>query len=275
MSEIKKVIGWTDFKTIVQLGNLHIQIKSQGAWGYELYAFNGPSQIIETSLDAGTNPADLADFNANFLATVIADANKVLTTTDSDGASLIRVKTTKPGWHYEPRSLDFYSSKLNSLYNRKEDGGGIDDGTDYGDASLKFYNASDTELVQGGSETDVDFQIRLDAGCVKTALDWQSTYDFDIIGGSLQLKNEPTDRAYVWCTIAPDIAPNLGGSVPYFAGGINLEFFKAGSSMAFDGRGIKSFLYDPVYNSNKVRFIIKHKAGEQLGLQIMIDQFKA
>jgi len=275
MSEVKKIISWSDFKAMVELGNLRIQIKNEGAWGYDIYAFNGPSQIIETSLDSETNPADLADFNANFLADVNSNENKVLTTTDSDGANLIRVKTTKTGWHFEPRSLDFYSSKLNSLYNCKDNGAGIDDGTDYSDASLKFYNASNTELVQGGSETDIVFQTRLDAGCVKTTLDWQSTYDFDIIGGSLQLKNEPTDRAYLWCVIAPDIAENLGGSVPYFAGGINLQFFKAGSSMSFDGRGIKSFQYDPVYNSNKVRFIIKHKLGEQLGLQIMIDQFKA
>jgi len=260
-------LDWPEFKTVIDSG-------LQYSWVLDSNQ-NNVINVLDGSINyrcvISDSDTDYSDWDTNYKPA----SKKNLTPLDSDGALIQRTKTTKTGWHYEPRSLDFYSSKLNSLYNRKDDGAGIDDGTDYGDGVLKFYNASNTELVQGGSETDADFQIRLDAGCVKTHLDWQSTYDFDIIGGALQIKNKPTDRAYIWCIVAPDIPENLGGSVPYFAGGINLEFFTAGASMKFDGRGIKSFVYDPVNNSNKVRFIIKHKAGEQIGLQIMIDQFKA
>lgn len=263
-------IDWADFKIYVDDHSLNIQhIVVDNT--YMMKAFNGPFEVsCQIPIQDPAN-SDQSAFEASYKA----DSNKDLDQLDSDGAHLTRAKTTKTGWHYEPRSLDFDTCKLGSLYNRKHDGNGIDDGTDYGDASLKFYNASGVELVQGGSETDADFQIRLTANCVKTDMLWQSTYNFDIIGGSLQVKNEPTDRAYVWCIIAPDIAENLGGSVPYFAGGINLCFFKAGMIQRFDGRGIKSFVYDPVYNSNKLQFSVKHKLGEQIGLQMILDQFRA
>jgi hypothetical protein len=263
-------IDWAEFKQFVDDHSLNIQyIEIHNS--YLLKAYNGPFELDCQIPIVTPASLDQTDFETNYKPS----SNGNLTQMDSDGALIQRTKTTKTGWHYEPRSLDFYTAKLNSLYNRKEDGNGVDDGTDYGDALVKYYNSAGTELVQGGSETDQDFQTRLTNNCTKTVLDWQSTYDFDIIGGSLQTHNEPTDRIYIWCTMAPDIPANMGGSVPYFAGGINLCFFKSGTIQRFDGRGIKSFAYDPVYNSNKIRFTVKHKQGEQIGLQIIIDQFRA
>ncbi len=199
---------------------------------------------------------------------------------DSDNSPILRQKTTKTGWHYEPRSLDFFTGVYKSLYNRKHDGNGIEDGTDYGDATLKFYDASGVELAyQTGTgnetETEAIFQARLDNNCVKTVMDWQPTYDMDIIGGVMMISSSPANRAYMWVVVAPDIPENLGGSVPHVAGGWNLQFFNAKDKILVDGRGAKFLAYDPVYNSNKLRTIIKHAAGDNIGMQIIFESFKA
>lgn len=264
-------IAWADFKAKVDAGPLKIQEKRVEDWGYELIAFDSRieySCIVDEDDNAG---ADKTDYETNYQGS----ANKPLETRDDDGSVIVKTKTTNAAWRYEPRCLDFYTSKLNSLYNRKDNGGGINDGTDYGDAGLKFYNSSDIELTQGGAETDAAFQARLDANCTKTIMWWQATYDMDLIGGMLQLKNQPTDNTYFWCVVAPDIPEGSGGSVPFFASGLNLSFYKDGTMHHYDGRGAKRFIADPVYNSNKFHFILKHPVGEQVGLQIVVDTFKA
>lgn len=197
---------------------------------------------------------------------------------DSDGSAIIRPKTTKTGWHYEPRIIDFTTGKYNTLYNRKHDGNGIDDGTDFNDATLKFYDGSGAELSyqQTGyeSETEAAFQARLDAGCIRTEVDWNPTYDYDIIGGIMVVKNIPT-RAYMWAVVAPDIPENLGGQVPFIAGGWALHMFTEGGVRHVDGRGAKSITYDPVYGTSKIRIIIKHGLADFISVECTYEHFKA
>ena len=185
---------------------------------------------------------------------------EVIEPRDSDNSRIVRPKTTKTGWHYEPRSLDFLTSKYNSLYNRKHDGNTIADGTDYGDAHMKFYNASGNELSyqQAGfeSETEAEFQTRLTSGCVKTIVNWQPTYDMDIIGGIVMIKNPPTSDAYMWSIAAPQLAEQYGGQVPFAAGGWNLSFMGDTDKLIVNGRGSKTVQYDPVYNTNEFSLII-------------------
>jgi len=263
-------IDWVDFKSFIDTHNLSIQYITINN-SYLMKAFNGAFTLECQVYKTDPANSDQTDFETNYIPT----ANNNLDPKDSDGSTIIRQKTTRTGWHYEPRALDFWTSKRASLYNLKHNGNGIDDGDDYNDASHKFYNGAGAELVQGGEELDAVFQARLDANCIKTVVDWQATYDFDVIGGNIHVKTPPTTRAYIWATVAPDIPENLGGSVPYFAGGFNLSFFYDGQFERFNGHGVKSFAYDPVYNSNKVRFTIKHALGEQIGIQIILDQFKA
>lgn len=263
-------VEWLDFKNFLDIKLVspqYIELSDR----FIIHAFDGPFELECELIKNVSDTSDLDDWNTNYKS----NGNRTIDDPrDSDGSRITRTKTTQTGWHYEPRALDFFTAKLKSLYNRKDDGNDIDDGTDYGDAITKYYNNSGAQLIQGEAETDAAFQIRLDGFCVKTVVDWQSTYNFDIIGGKLHIKNTPLSRAYIWCTIAPDIPAYLGGSVPYFAGGFNLSFFYDGQTHDFNGRGTKSFAYDPVYNSNKIRFIVKHAVGEQIGIQIILDQFK-
>jgi hypothetical protein len=200
-----------------------------------------------------------------------------ITQRDSDGANIVRTKTTRTGWHYEPRSLDFITAKHGSLYNRTHLGNTIDDSPDYGDAVLTFWDASGSQLVKGVSESDEDFQARLDSSCVRTHADWQPNYEMDIIGATVSVLNPPTgsERAYAWVIVAPDIPAQFGGSVPFMAGGWNLRFFTLDQTTFLDGRGVKSFTYDPVNNSNKMRVVVKHAAGAKIELQLVAEHFKA
>lgn len=195
---------------------------------------------------------------------------------DSDNSPIFRPKTTRTGWHFEPRSLDWWTSKFKSLYNRKYDTATVAGGTDIGDATMRFFDSSNTELTQGDSESDSDFQTRLTANCVMTWMDWEPHYDYDIVGMFFQIRNPSADPpAYFWLIIAPDIPANLGGSIPLCNGGWNLSFFQDRTSFDADGKGVKTLYYSNIYHSNKIRALIKHDVGQQIGIQLIPKHYRA
>lgn len=193
---------------------------------------------------------------------------------DSDGSLIVRPKTTKTGWHFEPRSLDFVTAKRKSLYNKKFDTFTISGGTDIGDGVIRFFDSSGTELIQSLEESDIDFQTRVTDSCVVTYVDWEPHYTFDIKGLFFQIKNPPTTPAYLWVIAAPDIPAVLGGQVCFGNGGWNLSYFLDKQIFDVDGGGVKSIVYDPIYHSSKIRVLIKHDVGLQIGLQIIYKQYK-
>lgn len=251
--------------------NVYVEIP-----GSSLYDFANDLEILADILagncamssDGSTEISDKSE-QINFLKGMVLSAK------DSDGALLSRVKTTKSGWHYEPRSINFVTCKPSSHYNRKHNGGSIAAGTDYGDAVLRLWDASDVELVKGAEESAEDFQTRVTANCTKTCLDWHPTYQLEIVGGMLQVLEPPTTDAYMWAIIAPDIPEAYGGSVPFLAGGFNLKFFKSGSIEHYDGRSAKLINPDFVYNSSKFRIVVKHEPGVQIGIQVYFEHFRA
>lgn len=262
---------WSEFKTVVASKSLRPQY-SEDSTTYDIYAVDS-AFCWRFSLIKGS--ADSDDFEANHKSTYNA---QISPPTDSDNSPIQRPKTTKTGWHFEPRSIDFITSKYGTMYNRKHNGNGIDDGTDYGDAVMKFFDGSGNELSfqQTGyeTETEAEFQTRLDGGCVRTQIDWQATYDMDVIGGLMRIKNVPVDRAYFWAIVAPDIPEASGGSVPFIAGGRALHMLGENDKVTCDGRGIKTFLYDPVYNSNKFRIVVKHGVGVKINLEVVFEHYR-
>lgn len=194
---------------------------------------------------------------------------------DSDGSLIQRGKVTKTGWRYDPRSLDWVTSKRASLYNKKPTGYSIGNQTDIGDAVIRFWESDGTEMIQGESETDQDFQTRLTADCTATAIEWQATYDMDVIGATITVRHAPTNDCYFWAIIAPDIPEYLGGRKTFGNGGFNLSHFNDKDMLEINGRGSKTVYYDPVYNSNKFQFLCVHEAGVQVGLQIFMEEYHA
>ena len=199
----------------------------------------------------------------------------ILAPVSDEGKPLYHQSVTKDVWHYSPRSLDFYTSKYSSLYNRKDNAALIDDGTDYGDGWLSFYDSSGAELVKAENESDEDFQTRLTANCVKTTCFFEPLVSFDVFGAKLMVKNPPTERAYLWVIAAPDIPEIYGGSVDFMGGGMNLSFFPACQTVHFDAKTGKAVDYDPIYHSSKIAVIVKHAVGVQIGLQFILEFYSA
>jgi len=183
--------------------------------------------------------------------------------------------------HYEPRALDFVTAKYNSLYNRKHNGGGIYDGTDYGDASLRFYDSSDNELSyqQTGyeTETEAEFQTRLShttTGATKTILDFTPAYKYGIRSGVVMLREQVTYDAYLWCLLAPHIPEAMGGEAPFLAGGYNLSFFPERSYIRMDGGTVFIMENDTIYYSHRIGLILKHTPGDQIGFQMIYELYR-
>jgi len=228
-----------------------------------------------TALDAivaAHTPTPLPD-----TATLVA----VIGPKDDENRPYSREVVTQPDFHYSPRSLDFYTSKYNSLYNKSHYCGAsgtdatIDGSVDLGDGTMKFYNASNTLLVKGESESDADFQIRLTANCVKTVVEFEPTFNYDVLGAKLQVRNPPTDRAYFWFVAAPDVPAEYGGNVVFMGGGMNLHFFSETDTFECDGKTVSRVAYDNVYHSGKLAAIVKHNVGVQIGIQLILQFFSA
>ncbi len=134
---------------------------------------------------------------------------------DDDGRPCMRQVITEPEFHYSPRSFDFYTSKHESLYNRSHYCGAsgndatIDGSPDLGDATLKFYNSSNTELTQGAEESDADFQKRLREEFNK-ASNKQQVYTIKADGGYQRVTKTTVSKKLPKANVDD---PRLGGFV--------------------------------------------------------------
>ena len=177
---------------------------------------------------------------------------------DPDGDQFVRIKVNTTGFTYQARSIEFSTSTLNSVTNQNHDG------TDWGDATLTLYDASDNVITD---------QTTADTSCVKTVLDWEPTYNYDLIGGKLAAKALITQDARIWCVGVPDIPANQGGSKVMISG-LNLAFLTEKQQIELDGRTAKLMTYDATYHTNKMRKIIKHTAGAKYDIEVIWEHFK-
>lgn len=191
---------------------------------------------------------------------------------DSNNSPIMRTKTTQVGWHFQPRYITFTTAKYGSLHNRKSD-----TITDYGDATLRFWKIVANAWVELALDDYADadaFQTAITAECTITTTDWYGTFDFDIRGGVFVLGPAPVAPTWGYALMAPDIPAHLGGSVPFLDGGIPIHLMKSNSILGHDALTVKSFLYDPIYKSNKVRLIVDHAVGAQTTMAISYQLYK-
>jgi len=193
---------------------------------------------------------------------------------DSEGRPFMKMVATTPEWHYSPRALDFYTSRVGSLFNRSHLGDGTVAGsTDIGDGWLNFYDASNTEIVKGAEESVEDFQIRVTANCTKTTMSFENTVDYDVFGAKVMVLESPTSPAYLWAIAAPDVPKEYGGSVVFMGGGMNLMFFRDKSEYVYDGKTSSTIRYDSNYHSGKILLLVKHAVGAQIGIQFILQYY--
>ena len=236
-------LDWADFKTFCSTRSvpMHSTILPQYIM---LLAFDGPL-AVECTIYNGS--ADYTDYIDNYQSS----AN--VSMTDSNGISLARTKITKSGWHYQIHGTEFTSAKLNSIYNKDEDG------NDLGFTTIKYYDVNDVELVAGT-------QAELDTDCVKTVFTWEPDQDIDVIGGVLEQPTPTTNDVRLWVTAIPDLpAPN--GSVPFTTGGINLKYISG--NIDIDGKTAKTLPYNATYHTNKFRITVRHDAGDKYPVHML------
>lgn len=176
-----------------------------------------------------------------------------------DGRSIVRVTTVNTATAFRPRSISFYTADPAKLHNVNPIG------TDYEDVTCKCYDADGDEITQA-PYTDA----------VKTVIDFEPTFYYEMIGGSIDVPTEitggTTDAWYGACIGLPDIPEEYGGSIDLI-NEANLEADRDGV-LHLDGRGVLGLSYNAQTHTNKIRFIFRHPAGESKRFLLMLEIFR-
>ena len=255
-------VQWADLKTFVNARALSIQ------WieftdKYYLLAIDGGFQMECELLKSPSDTTDLNDFINNYKAL----GNKKLNPpTDSDGSSLSRAKITTTGWHFQLHSFEAVTGKLDSVYSKNHDG------TLYNFGTIKFYklvNGVKVEIV--GAELT---QANLDTLCIRTIVDYEFTFDFELIGGELRQLTVPNNDIYLYIIGVPDVPDQYGGS-KVFVSGVDLQYVGTANGIKIDGRAPKYLTYSSTQHTNKLRFILDHHIAFNHKFCVLLELFKA
>lgn len=226
----------------------------------ELVSWQNNSLLI-TDIGSGDAIVAKSDDSNNDITDVSSAINYLKNTnipTDLEGSPIYRSKAAKSGWTYNLNGVEFETSVLSSIYHKDFEG------NDQSEATIKFYNSSDVELtVQGDLDTD----------CVKTVLDFEPLYDYEIIGGTIKSDLSITDDYRVWVVAVPDLTVLQGGS-KVMVNNINLRYIDPDNGVEADGRVSKYMTYNATYHTNKIRLIIKHPAGGKEKIMIAYEMYK-
>lgn len=268
----QRVFRWTVWKTVYAIKGLPFQYEDDGQL-YTIWTYDTPEvhlcQIWKGTVpDSVTgaysqeqNDADKADFEANYKSL----GNLALGQIDTDGATIIRMKAAKRGWTYGEIPIEFATARLqsdtNNFYAK------LPDGTDRSGITCKIYNGSDAEITTAGLAN-----INLNTA-VKTILDFEPAYDYEVIGGSLRTINDITADIRMYIIGVPDIPAIYGGSKE-MAGGLNLNYMVPASAYTVDGRVSKTLRYDATYHTSKLRLVFKYPAGTYEQIQLSIELYR-
>lgn len=266
-----KLLNWSEFKALLLLKSASLQYTESSGF-YYLEFFDGPLHYTCRMDKNPSDTTDLLDFTTNYKDT----SNNAISSIQSDERKqIVLMSMTNSDWHYEPRALDFYTAKYNSLYNRDCSGNGIDGGTDYADGWIVFKDASGNIFDRNNYQSDEDYQTDLTQSCVQTEMYFEPAHDFEIFGAILNIKSRPLGRAYLWVTAVPDIPSEYGGCIPFMGGGLNLSFLPDAAVIKYDAKTGSRLNYNFDYHTNKLAMIVKHSAGEEIGIQIVYEFYKA
>lgn len=182
-------------------------------------------------------------------------ANQKISKNDIDYAQLVRLKICKEGWHLYCKCVQFETSKLASVVDKKYDN------TDMAHTKIKFYDANGTELTT---------QNEIDSSCVMTQVDFEPPYNYEIKGGELWTYADITSDIFCWLVGVPDISEELGGSV-VFCNNWNPRY---GKYKVVDGFTPKLLYYSAQYHTNKLRIIMRHNVGIQVKFCMVFNMFR-
>lgn len=229
---------------------LDYQEEQKWANNSQLLADIGSGIAVVAKDDSGSN--DITD-----VSSAISYLKNDLVQYDSDGALLSRKKVAPTGWSYHMQGVEFSTSKLNSIVNKDMNGNNLNF------ANIKLYDVNDNEITDVAGE----------GLAVKTVIDWEPTFDIELVGGSLKMEQTTTEDIYVYCIGVPDVPVQYGGS-KNFISCINMKFINAHDEVKADGRTSKKLLYDAVNHTNKMRLILTHGAGISCTFMMVFEMFR-
>lgn len=260
---------WTEWKAVYAIKGLPFQYDDNGVL-YNIWTYDGMEAHVcqiwkGTLLDSvvgsysqAQNDIDKADFETNHKSS----GNQAISQLDTDGAQIVRIKAAKKGWSFWAIPIEFTSSTLGgSVFCQDSNGNNIPGIT------CKIYDSNNVEITSAGA-----LNVNLST-CIKTVVDFEPPFDYEVIGGSLRINSNPALDMRLWIVGAPDIPAIYGGSKE-FTSGINLKFMAPDASFEVDGRVTKFLQYNPATHQSKMRIILKHPAGTQVNMQIVIQIYR-
>lgn len=245
---------WTDFKTIVITSkSLNIQYINNFD-SYNIFAIDNSiiynCILIKTTYSSifpfssnypqSQNDLDINDFETNYKS--IANTN--ISPKSPDGRLVIRNTFANAAQHYKVKSFSFNPG----------------DPTSTQSLNLDFSNSNDITItcydVNGIITTNI-------TDAIKTQVDWEPKYNYEIIGGWLDIPSSiinSTPKQWFACAIGvPDIPSTNGGNIS-FIDPIDLSLVYSGKIIS-DGRAVTALKYNSTYHTNKIRIIIQHPAS--------------
>ena len=182
--------------------------------------------------------------------------NEDNTPKDSDGSILSRIKITKSGWTYQSLNFEIQTAtNSNGVYCKDEDGN-----------SLSYFTYIMKDSNGATTTTNAD--------AVKTIVDLELPYDFELIKGAVRQKERPATDIYYHCIIVPDISYANGGSRALVRC-VDLSFISPDERIELDGKSPKLLTYNTTYHTNKIRFVINHNQGVQHKFLQSLDYYRA
>ena len=187
---------------------------------------------------------------------------------DSEGRQISRMAAGKKGWVYLAHFFELETSKDGGLFCEDYTG------TSCPSLSIKFYKADDSEITGAGAYASK--QAHLDAECIRTEVLFKPSFDYELISGTIRLDSVSTEDCRLWVTGG---VLELGAAgTKEFARGMNLKFLGADEVIETDGRAskyMKKTITGLPYQSNQLKFIIKHSAGYNFKIMPTIEYFRA
>lgn len=241
-------LDWAEFKALIDSKVLNIQF-IEFSHAYHMMAFDGPFRVDCKMFKKAS--ADLTDFETNYKPS----GNK--TFTDADGSQLFRQKAAKKGWTFGLVPIEVETSKLTGVSSK------LVDNTNRSGISVKLYNASDVLITDAADE----------GTCVRTVIEFEPTYDYELIGGRCQQMAKPANDVHIWVIAVPDIAAPNGSKE--MVGGVNLCYIDPTDKVDANGRAAKFMTYDATYHTNKLQFTFRHTAGVNHKALLTLEMFRA
>lgn len=263
---------WTAYKAVMAAKGLLTQYESDGVmytiWGYDgpevhicsIYIGTVPDSIQDGGYSQGQNDSDKTDFETNFKSA----ANAPIEPRTKNGRATIQNSYANRTTNFKLRPVCFYTADPTKTHNWNP----VAD-ADYGDVTYTMYSGAPGSWAVTSDPTLA----------TKTVVDFEPHYNYEIIGGfidiPLDLIGGTSDAWYIAAIGVPD----YGAGAPFygsvdFVPEVNLEAVST-QRVVSDGRAISylAYNYAGYPHTNKIRFVVKHPAGLSKRFQIYIEHF--